>query len=339
MSPVLFAQNDAATVAAGDPGALIRMAAPLYDYASPDMKPWHIRYHYRYFDENGQAGGEGTFDYWRSAEKGSKAAWTQGDQTRVEWHTSAGKELDLPGGAGIPSLTHRLYWVMAPGFLTMKDSESGDRQLTYFTTKTSTTELACVGSVSTGAPSKTTPSFGSVWPTYCFLEGQPVLTASHENGSLINVYGKVQKFQDHYFPGDIEILYAGKKRLEATLEASNEVAAGDEAFTPAAEAKEPPPPVVIVVPKGGGIKLPVLIQRVEPIYPQSDHAMRRGGTVVIAALIGKDGNVKDATIVSSPEASFSAAALDAVRQWKYEPSALNGEPAEVHTTITLNFVP
>jgi TonB family protein len=339
IAPFLIAQNEAPLAATGDPGTLLRMAAPYYDYASPDMKPWHMRYRYHYFDENGQAGGEGTFDYWWSTTKVSRATWTQGDQTRTEWHNVAGKELELVSGAGVPSMTHRLYWVMAPGFLTMKDSESDGRQLTYFTTKTSTTTLACVGSVRAGAPGKTTPSFGSVWPTYCFQEGQPVLMASRENGSLINAYGKVQRFQNHYFPGDIEILYVGKKRVEATLEESNEVAADDEVFIPAAEAKEPPPPVVIVVPKGGGIKLPVLIQRVEPIYPESDHAMRRGGTVVVRAMIGKDGKVKNAKIVSSPEASLSAAALDAVRQWRYEPGVLNGQPAEVDTTMTLNFVP
>jgi TonB family protein len=207
----------------------------------------------------------------------------------------------------------------------------------HFTTKTSTTELECVGSVRTAAPNNTPPSFGAVWPTYCFLKGQPVLTASHENGSLINVYGKVQKFQDHYFPGDIEILYVGKKRLVATLEESNLVAADDDAFTPAADAKEPPPPVVIVVPKGGGIQLPSLIHRVEPIFPQSYLAMRKEGTVVLSALIGKDGSVKDAKIVSSPDAALSAAALDAVRQWRYEPATMNGQPADLNTTITLNF--
>jgi protein TonB len=61
--------------------------------------------------------------------------------------------------------------------------------------------------------------------------------------------------------------------------------------------------------------------------------------VVIAAIIGKDGKIKDAKIVTSPEASLSAAALDAVQQWRYEPTVMDGQPVEVHTTINLNFVP
>lgn len=61
--------------------------------------------------------------------------------------------------------------------------------------------------------------------------------------------------------------------------------------------------------------------------------------MVIAATIGKDGKIKDAKIVSSPEASLSAAALDAVRQWRYEPTLVGGQPVEVNTKIGLSFKP
>jgi TonB family protein len=335
MAPILFAQNDAVTAPRGDPDALIRRAAPFYDYASPDMKPWHIRYHYQAFDQSGQPEGEGTFDYWWSAAKGSKATWTQGDHLRTEWHTIAGKQLNSGSGTGIPNLTGGLYRVFTPGFLTMKDPQSGYR-LKYFTAKTSTMELACVGSVRAEAADRAIPSLGAVWPAYCFREQEPVLTASHENGTLMNVYGKVQTFQNHYFPGDIELLYVGKKRVEATLEDLKEVAAEDEAFTPSADAKEYVRPAAIIVPV---IKVAVPIKRVEPIYPESARAMGIRGTVVIAAIIDKDGKIKDAKIVSSPEASLSAAALDAVRQWRYEPTVGGGQAYEVNTTITLNFAP
>jgi TonB family protein len=340
ITQILFAQNDAAQAPSADPDALIRLAAPLYDYASPDMKPWHIRYHYQSFDESGEATGDGTFDYWWSTTKVSRATWTQGDQSRTEWHTAAGKELDLISGTGIPSMTHRLYGVLVPGFLAMKDPQSDDRRLKYFTTKTSTTELACVGSVHTAGADRPITSLGAVWPAYCFLEQQPVLVASHENGTLMNVYGKVLKFQNHYFAGDIEILYVGKKRVQATLEDLKEVAADNDAFTPAADAKEFVPTTVKITANDIPImKVAVPIRRVEPIYPQSARAMRIGGAVVIAAIIGKDGKIKDAKIVTSPEASLSAAALDAVQQWRYEPTVMDGQPVEVHTTINLNFVP
>jgi TonB family protein len=154
----------------------------------------------------------------------------------------------------------------------------------------------------------------------------------------MNVYGKVLKFQNHYFPGDIQILYVGKKRLQATLEDLKEVEADDDAFTPAPDAKEFVLPATKVI-TSLDVKPAVLIRRVEPAYPQSARAMRIGGTVVIAATICKDGKIKDAKVVTSPEASRSAAALDAVPQWRYEPPTMDGQPVEVRTTLSLNFVP
>ena len=145
--PILFAQSDAAGVLPSDPNALLQMAAPHYDYASPDMKPWHIRYHYQYYDENGLPGAEGEFDYWWSTTKVSRASWTHGIQSHIECHTADGKELRSVTGNDIASMEHRLYFALLPGFLKMKDSLSGDRQLKYFTTKYSSQQLACVGSV------------------------------------------------------------------------------------------------------------------------------------------------------------------------------------------------
>src|ERR1700760_1241935 len=91
--PNLFAQSDTAGALPTDPNALLAMAAPYYDYLSPDMKPWHMRYHYQNYDEKGVPGAEGEFDYWWSTSKVSRASWTQGNQSHIEWHTADGKEL------------------------------------------------------------------------------------------------------------------------------------------------------------------------------------------------------------------------------------------------------
>jgi protein TonB len=76
---------------------------------------------------------------------------------------------------------------------------------------------------------------------------------------------------------------------------------------------------------------------VSPIYPPSARAAHIGGTVVIKAMIDKNGMIQNAEIVSSPDESLSQAALDAVRQWRYQPYTLNGEPVAVMTTINLSF--
>jgi protein TonB len=59
--------------------------------------------------------------------------------------------------------------------------------------------------------------------------------------------------------------------------------------------------------------------------------------VLIRAKIGKDGRIENAEVVSSPDPSLSAAALDAVRQWRYRPYVLNGQTVEADTPISVIF--
>jgi protein TonB len=61
------------------------------------------------------------------------------------------------------------------------------------------------------------------------------------------------------------------------------------------------------------------------------------GKVILDAVIGKDGKVQNATAVSG-HALLIQAALDAVRQWEYRPTLLNGEPVEVSTQVEVSFV-
>jgi protein TonB len=78
------------------------------------------------------------------------------------------------------------------------------------------------------------------------------------------------------------------------------------------------------------------LTKVNPVYPPEAKANGVSGTVVLMAVIGKDGAVKSLNAVSGPPV-LAAAAMDAVRQWTYKPYLLNGNPVEVDTTITVNF--
>jgi periplasmic protein TonB len=87
-----------------------------------------------------------------------------------------------------------------------------------------------------------------------------------------------------------------------------------------------------------GVSDGLLIKRVQPIYPQQAAQMHTQGKVALQATIAKDGSVRNVKVVSGP-AILARAATDAVRQWKYKPYMLNGEPIEVQTDININFVP
>lgn len=97
----------------------------------------------------------------------------------------------------------------------------------------------------------------------------------------------------------------------------------------------PEPPSRITV--GGKVQGANLIHRVEPIYPKLAVQTRVSGTVRFTAVIGRDGTIQNLQMVSGHPLLFQAA-RDAVKQWLYKPTLLNGQPVEVATQIDVNFV-
>ena len=95
---------------------------------------------------------------------------------------------------------------------------------------------------------------------------------------------------------------------------------------------EPPQPMRV----GGDIKEPRQIKRVEPVYPPEAIANKAEGSVIIEAVIGTDGSVVNAKALRATP-GFEGVALDAVRQWQYTPTLLNGAPIEVLLVVTINF--
>jgi protein TonB len=88
---------------------------------------------------------------------------------------------------------------------------------------------------------------------------------------------------------------------------------------------------------GGGIKPPRKIRDVKPVYPTGVLADQLRGTVIIEATIGTDGKVRSAKVLHSVPA-LDHAALEAVRQWEYTPSLLDGLPVAVVFTVIVNFI-
>ena len=87
---------------------------------------------------------------------------------------------------------------------------------------------------------------------------------------------------------------------------------------------------------GGNIKPPQKTSDVQPVYPPIAQSARVQGIVIIEATIGPDGAVKDAKVLRSIPL-LDQAALDAVRQWVFTPTLLNGVPVPVIMTVTVQF--
>src|SRR5208282_1021564 len=94
--------------------------------------------------------------------------------------------------------------------------------------------------------------------------------------------------------------------------------------------KEPTAPL----PVGGDLKQASLLKSVSPIYPATAKAQNVSGDVKIDVLVDANGNVSTVHIISGP-ALLHQAAINAVKQWKYEPAQLNGKPTAVHVSVTI----
>lgn len=101
-------------------------------------------------------------------------------------------------------------------------------------------------------------------------------------------------------------------------------------------APPPPKPTQTRIRQGGSVQAAKLVNRVQPQYPPLARQTRISGTVRLHAIISKDGSVQSLS-VESGHPLLVQAALDAVRQWRYQPTTLNGEPVEVDTTIDVIF--
>jgi TonB family protein len=89
---------------------------------------------------------------------------------------------------------------------------------------------------------------------------------------------------------------------------------------------------------GGNVAAVNLVSKVAPVYPADMKEQRQEAIVTLQALIGKDG-VPQSLNSQSPDVNreFVDSAIEAVKQWRYKPTLLNGEPVEVITTITVRF--
>ena len=98
----------------------------------------------------------------------------------------------------------------------------------------------------------------------------------------------------------------------------------------------PPPPPRGPIRIGGQVKEPTLVHRVEPVYPALAVARQLEGIVILEALVDQHGRVEDVRVLRS-NGVFDAAALEAVRQWRYSPVLLNGQPEKFILTVVVSF--
>lgn len=139
---------------------------------------------------------------------------------------------------------------------------------------------------------------------------------------------------------ELELRNAGDWNRAVTLQigdVSESVSVSAGRLTAPAQAPSPDRPR-LPVRVGGDVRAPRKTVDVKPIYPASMREAGLGGAVEVEALIGRDGAVSAVRVLSSQaHPDFAIAAADAVRQWRFSPTLLNGVPVEVMMTVSVRF--
>jgi TonB family protein len=127
---------------------------------------------------------------------------------------------------------------------------------------------------------------------------------------------------------------AGDKAAAEAIAARQQAEAAAAKEKADAEAREKAKAAAVRV--GGKVRPPKKIKDVKPVYPEAAKTARVAGIVIIEATIGADGKVIDTKVLRSVP-MLDQAAINAVRQWEFTPTLLNGAPVPVVMTVTINF--
>ena len=93
----------------------------------------------------------------------------------------------------------------------------------------------------------------------------------------------------------------------------------------------------VPLPVGGDVKAPVVIRRVQPVYPKLAINARMNGMVIVECVIDRTGRVREARVLRSTSPLFDQSALDAVQQWQFAPGSLHGQAIDTIFNLTVTF--
>lgn len=105
-------------------------------------------------------------------------------------------------------------------------------------------------------------------------------------------------------------------------------------------ARKTPAPQTVAQPAriGGEVQPPKMVKMVKPVYPPAAKAAGIEGAVLLQAVVARDGSVQSLRVMNSQiDPDLARAAVEAVSQWRYQPTLLDGEPVEVLVDVTVNF--
>jgi len=319
-----------------EPAEIFAAAAPLYNFSSPTLKPFHLKASYQLFDTKGQPSAQGTYEYWWASPDTYRSTWSRPGLEHTDWHVG-GKHFSLHTGAHLEYFERNLQSDLVAPLPKAEEIDPAKAWLARGEKSFGSVKLSCVMVIHKGPQDSSKPPAIplGVSPTFCFDPDSPMLRVYSAFGVISVVYNKMTRLQGQLLPSEISVVGWGKKMFTATVESDTGVLPTAPELTPAANASDSAPAEPVVI--SPGLAQDLVKKKVPPTYPSIARENREQGTVVLQALIGTDGHLHDLTVVGGPSPSLIEEAMRTVSQWVYEPYKLNGHPVEAETTINLAF--
>lgn len=322
-----------------DPHAVFAMAAPLYDFNDPTLKPWHLKASYQLYDEKGRPTEPGTYEYWWASPKVHRASWTRVGATRTDWTTPDSIIHRKESGGPFRHFERTLGTALLYPLPARSLSDSGRTILDLKMMGEGKARLACVTASfqwEQNGVLKAPPS--AVPQYYCFDPPTMALLMTYRN-TITTEYSHIVKTQGRYLARQIavhigkqEVFSASVDVIEDTDPSAPELAPSADSLVVQEAVSQPEEDQPL-----DNVKIGSLVKKTQPVYPIVARSAHEQGTVVLAATIGTEGKIHDLEVLESPSPMLRDSAVDAVKRWEYSPYLLNGKPVEVETIVKVTF--
>ena len=316
-----------------DPGGVFAAIAPSYDYST--LKPWHLKATYQLYDDAGKPAEQGTYEYWWASKHIYRSSWTRESATYTEWHTADGKYSYQAAGEALNFFEHKLETALLSPLTSAGELDPAKFRLDDHAVTAPGSVVFCYNTVPVAPKEDTvqTPSSG-LFPKYCFNTRKQLLLGIYSFGAQVVKFNAFTQIEGKNLARGVYFREGARDILAAQVDAIGASSPSDPALTPPLAAKTVRIDKVQI---GAEIAEDLLIKKVAPVYPQDAKDAHIQGKVVLQAIIGIDGRVRDLQLLSAPNASLASSAFWSVSQRQYKPYLRNGEPTEVETTVTVNY--
>jgi TonB family protein len=317
----VWAQEAAPTSGADEWGKLV--AANNLDVKG--NTPFHLAMTFQLYDLDGKATKTGTFEEW----------WAAPGSEKIVVHLLGLNEDGSASEGANPTVARDAYLVnrlMNAAVRPVPPEPVDGVKTTNETRKFGKAELSCV------VPEPEHPPQISFRRATLCLEPKTdevrVLLESDGHGGMIR--NSEGTFHSTFVALGLQISFLGRNAItgKVTTLQSFDPAKSEVKLSPAGSPVASQPNVVRL---SGGVIAGHRVKFVLPEYPELAKMRHASGSVLLHAIIGKDGSVERLVPIARTDPMFTDAAIRSVKQWKYSPYLLNGEPTEVDTTITVNF--